>query len=239
VAYPITYAADFVEDRSRLTTFFRYILAIPHFFVAGAFGIVAAFAVIIAWFSIVFTGRYPEGLYGFNAGFVRYVARISGYISLLTDSYPPFSLGEAPDYPVHLSVGPPLPQYDRLKTGLRIIFAIPVYVIAYALQIVQMVASVIAWFWILITGKQNDGLQSAINLGLSYNVKAIGYYFLLTETWPPFSDSGEQLPAGDAPSGTLAPPMAPPPSAPEAPQALQAPDLKGSDIGLSDGDPLG
>ncbi|WP_372791297.1 DUF4389 domain-containing protein [Paraconexibacter sp.] len=221
MAYPISYSVPFVEPRSRLTTFFRYLLAFPHFFMAAFVGIGAFFAVVAAWFAIVFTGRYPAGLYGFNAGFLRYLGRVNGYISLATDAYPPFSLGEDADYPIQVQVAPALEQYDRIKTLLRIILLIPVYVIAYALQIVQMVASVISWFWIVVTGKQNDGLHSAILLGLGYNVKAYGYYMLLTETWPPFSES-TQVGAGVPPAGTLPPQStpqqtAPPPKAPEAP----------------------
>ncbi len=232
MAYPVSYSVPFVEPRSRLTTFFRYFLAIPHFVMAAFVGFAAFFAVVAAWFAIVFTGRYPAGLYGFNAGVLRYLGRMTGYMTLATDAYPPFSLGEEPDYPVQVRIAPALPQYDRLKTLLRIVLMIPVYVIAYALQIVQMVAAFVSWFWIVVTGKQNDGLHSAIMLGLAYNIKAYGYYMLLTETWPPFSDTG-QLPAGDPPSGSLPPQTAtqstaPPPAAPEAP----------SSGGFSSGDPL-
>lgn len=233
MAYPITYACDFAERRSRLSTFFRYLLALPHFLVVAFYAIAAAFAVVIAWFSIVLSGSYPGALYNLNAGFLRYVARLNGYVSLATDRYPPFSGGEAPDYPVRLSIAPPLPAYDRLKTALRIILMIPVYLIAYALQIVTLVAAVISWFWIVITGRQNPALHAAINLGLSYNMKAYGYYLLLTETWPPFSDDGEALPAAASPAGLTAPPVAP-----EAPAAAtgQA-SLRGSDIGLPDDPP--
>ena len=60
MSYPVTFEADFVERRSRLTTFFRLILLIPLLIVAYVYGILAFFALIIAWFAIVITGRYPE-----------------------------------------------------------------------------------------------------------------------------------------------------------------------------------
>ena len=60
---------------SRLTTFFRYILAIPLLFVNYFYAIVAYIAVIFAWFAIVITGRYPAGLYGFAAGYLRFSTR--------------------------------------------------------------------------------------------------------------------------------------------------------------------
>lgn len=244
MAYPITYAADFVERRSRLTTFFRYLLALPHFLLAMFYGFAAFCCVVAAWFAIVLTGRYPAGLYSFNAGAVRYFTRINGYLWLATDSYPPFSGGEAPDYPVRMSIAPPQHGYDRMKTLLRIIFAIPVMVISYVLGIVMQVAGIISWFWILITGKQHAALHSAITLGLSYSAKAGGYFALLTETWPPFSDEGT-ITAGSAPAGVLQQATAAPPAAHEAPPAaprvagLPDRDTPPSAPGMTSGDPLG
>ena len=73
MSYPVTFEADYVERRNRLTTFFRLILAIPLAIVLYVYGILACFAIMIAWFAIVITGRYPKGLYDFVAGFTRFV----------------------------------------------------------------------------------------------------------------------------------------------------------------------
>ncbi len=128
--YPVSFAADYVERRSRLTTFFRIILAIPHIIVLYVYGIVAYIGVIIAWFAIVITGRYPEGLYNFVAGFVRYATQVIAYVTLLTDVYPPFGPGGV-DYPIRMTFAGPLPQYSRLKTFFRFILAIPLVVLRY------------------------------------------------------------------------------------------------------------
>lgn len=204
MSYPVSYSAAYAEERSRLTTFFRYILAIPHFFLLMVYGIGLFFSVVAAWFAIVFTGRYPEGLYSFSAGVLQYIARVNGYISLVTDAYPPFGLGDDEEYPVRLAIAPPpAAEYDRMKTLFRIILMIPVYLIAYVLQLVGMVASFVAWFWIIITGRQNEGLQAAIVFAQSYNMKAYTYYCLLTETWPPFSDEGSAVTVTRTRGGTL------------------------------------
>jgi hypothetical protein len=63
----VTFEADYVERRSRLTTFFRLLLVIPHLIVLYLWGIVAGIAVVIAWFALLFTARYPRGLYMFVA----------------------------------------------------------------------------------------------------------------------------------------------------------------------------
>ena len=85
VSYPVTFEADYAEQRSRLTTFFRLILLIPVAIVLYVFGIVASIAIVIAWFAIVITGRYPQGLYSFVADFNRFIARVTAYAVLLTD----------------------------------------------------------------------------------------------------------------------------------------------------------
>jgi hypothetical protein len=211
------FEAQYVEQRSRLTTFFRWILAIPHVIVLSVWGILAFFAIVIAWFALVLTGRYPQGLYGFVAGFLRYSTAVYGYAALLTDEYPPFS-AETDQYPVHLRIPPPKPEYHRLKAAFRIILAIPVLIIVYAMQVVWEVGALIAWFAIVILGKQPKGLQDMIVLGLSYQQRAYAYLMLLTEDWPPFLDPQSALGSGAGASGLPpAPVTTAPPAAPEAP----------------------
>jgi len=71
----------------------KWLLAIPHYIVLLFLGIGAVVAVIIAWFAILFTGRYPRGLFNFVIGVIRWSNRVTGYaFALVTDEYPPFSL---------------------------------------------------------------------------------------------------------------------------------------------------
>ena len=226
------FEAEYVERRSRLTTFFRYFLIIPHLIVLFFWGIAGAFALIAAWFALLFTGRYPQGLYDFLAGLLRYTTAVYGYSALLTDQYPPFS-GDTDDYPVRLRVPPPKPEYDRLKVLLRIFLVIPVALIAYAMRVLWYVGSFIAWFAIVILGKQPKGLQDMTALGLSYDMRALAYMLLITEDWPPFMEPQDAALAGAHSGSGLPPAPAPatqaPPTAPEAPRGR---------TGLSDGDPL-
>jgi hypothetical protein len=187
-AYPVTFEMDYVERRSRLTTFFRWLLVIPHLVVLWLWSIAAGVVVVIAWFALVFTARYPQGMYDFVAGFLRYASRVYGYAQLGVDPYPPFSGGEEPDYPVRLNIGEPLERYSRLKAGFRFILAIPIAIVVYAMQIVYGIGSFIAWFAIVILGRQPRGLQDMINLGVSYQQRASAYFALITEDWPPFTD---------------------------------------------------
>jgi Domain of unknown function (DUF4389) len=229
-----TFEADYVEKRSRLTTFFRLLLAIPPAIVVWLYAIVAYFALIIAWFAIVITGRYPEGLYNFIAGFNKLSTALYGYTGLLTDAYPPFTPDDADNYPVRLQIGPPLPRYSRLLTFFRGLLAIPVFIIMYAMQIVWELGSLIAWFVIVVIGKQPKGLQDMIVLGLSYQQRAYCYILLLTEKWPAFTAaSGGSL---NAPAGGGGLPASSAFGTPEAPRGATGPSSGSS--GLSGGDPL-
>jgi hypothetical protein len=82
-----------LEDRNRVTVFFRPVLTIPLLFVHYAYGVVTLCGIgPLAWFAVLFTGRYPSGLRTIAAGFFRFTARVMAYNYLLTDRYPPFSL---------------------------------------------------------------------------------------------------------------------------------------------------
>ena len=90
--YPITFDAEYPTKLSRLTTFFRCLLVIPQLVVLYFLGIAAGVIVFISWWAILFTGRYPKGLFQFASGYLRWSTRVNGYYYLLTDKYPPFSM---------------------------------------------------------------------------------------------------------------------------------------------------
>ena len=90
--YPVIVNVNYTEKLSRLTTFFRIIMVIPHLIVLWALGIAAAVIAFIAWWAILFTTKYPIWAFTFVAGYVRWYTRVSGYYLLLTDKYPPFSI---------------------------------------------------------------------------------------------------------------------------------------------------
>jgi Domain of unknown function (DUF4389) len=218
VPYPVSFRADYVEKRSRLTTFFRLLLAIPHFIAVFFYFLAAEVVVIIAWFALLFTGRYPQGMYHFVAGALRYQTRVYGYAGLLADQYPPFSGDPATPYLVDLDIAPPKAQYSRLKVLFRIILAIPVLIIQYAMQIVAQVGSILAWFAIVILGRQPKGLQDMITLGMSYQQRATAYFALLTEDWPPFTDDSTARVEPAPAFGAL--PATPPAAGPESPTSV-------------------
>jgi hypothetical protein len=188
MSYPVNFEADYVEPRNRVSAFFRMFLTIPLLVVGLFYAFAAELAIAGAWFAIVFTGRYPDGLYNFVAGFLRFGTRANGYALLLCDEYPPFSGEEGGGYPIRLQIGAPLPAYSRVKTLFRIVLAIPVAVLRYIATLLMEVTAFAAWFVILFTGRMPRGLYDAMVQANAYIARSDAYLFLLTETYPPFSE---------------------------------------------------
>ena len=224
MAYPVTFEADYVERRSRLTTFFRPILAIPLIIWLAIYGIAATIAIFIAWFAIVFTARYPRTLYVFVEGYNRYYARAMAYAALVCDPYPSFLGEDDPAYAVRMHFSGPLDPYSRLKTFFRIILAIPIAILRWVIHLLLEITAVAAWFVIVFSGKLPRGLYDVMVLANSYIARSDSYLYLLTETYPPFEDAQTRSagtpgppssgPPSAGPPGTAQPGTAPPGSAP-------------------------
>ena len=207
-AHPVDVnVAPATEDRDRLTTAFRIILAIPHLLLVGApaafaftwwsrgdeagfsgGGVLSAVAVVcalIAWFAIVFGGRYPDGLRSLAVFYLRWRVRAVAYIALLRDEYPPF--GDEP-YPAGLVLEdvPDAPR-DRVSVAFRLILAIPHLIAVWLLGIAWGLATVIAWFAILFTGRYPEGLYDFSVGVLRWNTRVEAYLLLLHDEYPPFS----------------------------------------------------
>ena len=196
--YPVTFEMDFLERRSRLTTFFRWIMAIPQFIFLFFYSIAWLVVEIIAWFALMITGRWPTSLYAFSGDFLRYITRLNAYIYLGVDQYPAFNGREDDSYPVRVHIAPPLDSYSRLKVFFRPLYAILAIIIRYALSIVISIVSFCAWFVIVFTGRQPQALQNALNFSFSYTTKADALCWLITETYPAFpeAETGAAAPMG-------------------------------------------
>jgi hypothetical protein len=94
MTYPITVRVEYPERLSRLTTFFRYFMVIPHTIVLYFLWIAAGVVLFISWWAILFTAKFPRGLFDFVVMVFRWNTRVNGYSYLLTDKYPPFSGSE-------------------------------------------------------------------------------------------------------------------------------------------------
>jgi Domain of unknown function (DUF4389) len=202
--------APAVMHRNRLTSAFRPILAIPHIILvggpiafatsmmwrsgdnsgfdigagAGVFGAVACVIALIAWFAIIFTGEYPEGLWNLAASYLRWRVRAVAYMTLLRDEYPPFGDGA---YPAALMLSPPARSRDRLTVAFRPILAIPHFIVLWFLGVAWAITTLIAWVSIVATGKYPLSLyQFAVGV-LRWSTRVEAYMLLLRDEYPPFS----------------------------------------------------
>jgi hypothetical protein len=191
-AYPVLLAVDNTPRHSRLTTFFRYPLLIPHVIVLLFYGIGAWVVAVIAWFAILITGRYPRGMFDFQVDYLRYATRVACFQNLLTSGFPPFGAGSNDDgYPVRLAMMYP-DRLSRLKTFFRPILAIPGYFISAALGFLGAVLAFFAWFVILFTGRLPDGMFDVMAMTIRYSTRYHAFSLLLvTDRLPWFQDEAE------------------------------------------------
>jgi len=187
------------------------VLSIPWVIVSVLYGFAAILAAFAAWFALMFTGRYPEGLYNFVSGFVRFYARFNGWFYLLTDEWPAFNGRPDDSYPIRLAIPAPQEEYSRLKTFFRLIHAIPVLLISYVMNILVQVMGVIALVVLVFTAKLPEWVYKPLRAGTAYQAKACAYFLFLTEEWPPFwTEEADEAPRlGIGTSESLSPETAP------------------------------
>ncbi len=187
-AYPVTLKGELTEMPGRWQWLFKWLLIIPH--VICQFGLWIAFAVVtfIAFWAVVFTGKFPRGLFDFNSGVLRWGWRVGfySYQALGTDKYPPFSLEPDPGYPADLEI----PYPEKLSQGLVWVkwwlLAIPHWIIIGIFSDLVPILVLIGGIILLFTGKYPADLFKII-VGLnrwSYRVGA--YVGLMRDEYPPF-----------------------------------------------------
>lgn len=220
---PIRFDADYVEERNRLTVFFRWIVAIPWFIWISLYGIVAMLAAVVAWFVLLFTKRYPDSLYDFVAGYVKVSAQVGGFALLITDEWPPFT-PDRDDYPVRVEVAPQQVEYRRAQTFFKYLLTIPQQIILVGLGYLFMGAAFVTWVRVLFTGKQSATMHDALRASLAYSTRSGAFQLMLTEIHPRLLDlppqtypvdapslpGPEQLPTNEAPLTASTDPAAPP-----------------------------
>ena len=183
--FPVTYDVEYPDRLSRLLIFVKWLLAIPHFIVLYVLGLVTGLFTVIAWFAILFTGRYPRGMFDFVVGVNRWSYNASAYILLLRDEYPPFSM-ERGRYPLTYEVEYP-ERLSRLLIFVKWLLVLPNVIVLAFLWLAVYVTSIIAWFAILFTGQYPRGLFDFAAGVMRWGARVNAYSNLLRDDYPPFS----------------------------------------------------
>jgi hypothetical protein len=217
LSYPLRIEARLDEPLSRWLWLVKWVLLIPHYIVLWFLFAAMFVLTVIAFFAILFTGRYPRAIFDFNVGVLRWAWRVGfyGYSALGTDRYPPFTFAVDADYPALLDV----PYPEHLSRGLVLIkwwlLAIPQYVvvavlaggIGIAVHVWGLIAilTLFAAFALLFTTRYPRGIFDFV-MGLNRWVfRVLVYVLLMRDEYPPFRFD---------PGGSETPPV---PSAPPAP----------------------
>jgi Domain of unknown function (DUF4389) len=229
--YPLQLTGELSPHLRRGLWLVKWLLAIPHYIVLFFLWVAFVVVSVIAFFAILFTGRYPRGLFEFNVGVLRWSWRVGfySYSALGTDQYPPFTLSDVPDYPARLEVEYP----HSLSRGLVLVkwwlLALPHYLIIgvftgsafagyseahggnwwYGAGLIGLMV-LIAGIALLFAGRYPRGVYDLV-LGMNRWVFRVGAYAaLMTDHYPPFRlDMG-----GDEPPAAAMPDTVPPTPAP-------------------------
>jgi hypothetical protein len=215
--FPLRLEGELDSSLSRWQWLFKWLLAIPHFVVLLFLWIGFVLTTVVAGFAILFTGRYPRGIFDFNVGVLRWSWRVAFYTysALGTDRYPPFSLADDPNYPARLHVDYP----ERLSRGLVLVkwwlLAIPHYLIvsiftggAWGTGGLVGLLVLFAGFALLFTGRYPRSLYD-LAMGLNrWSFRVVAYAGLMTDTYPPFRlDQGGAEPPAAADTATPTQPV--------------------------------
>ncbi|WP_037877926.1 DUF4389 domain-containing protein [Streptomyces sp. NRRL F-5727] len=195
---PVRVTAELDAPLSRWLWLVKWILVIPHWIVLFFLWIAFFVVTVIAFFAVLFTERYPRGLFDFNLGVLRWSWRVSyySYGALATDRYPPFSLGAQPDYPARLDIAYP----QRLSRAQVLVkwwlLAIPHYLIIafftggmragwWSGGLVTLL-TLIAGFAVAFNDRYPRDLFALI-VGLNrWVLRVAAYASLMTDAYPPF-----------------------------------------------------
>ncbi len=194
--YPVDLSGELTEPLSRWLWLVKWLLAIPHYIILAFLGITFVILTLVAFFNILFTGRYPRSIFDFNVGVLRWGWRVGFYTysALGTDKYPPFSLSSDDTYPADITVEYPS-ELSRGLIFIKWLLAIPHFIVVGFFQGgmgfpkyggLISIFSLFAGVALLVTGRYPKSIFSLI-LGMNrWALRVTAYAGLMCDEYPPF-----------------------------------------------------
>ncbi len=184
-SYPLRFDVEYPEELSRWLMFVKLILVVPHWIILYALSSVSQVMIAIAFFAIVFTKRFPRGLFDFVVGINRWNCNVGAYMGLQRDEYPPFSWASG-EYPLTYEVDYP-EQLNRWRPFVHWLLLLPHFILLLALYSVALVVYPIVFLAILFTKRFPRGLfDFMVGIG-RWGSRVSAYSACLTDKYPPFS----------------------------------------------------
>jgi hypothetical protein len=195
-AHPIAIAVDEDLRRPRLLVLFRFPLVVPHLVWLTLWAVLVVLAVVAAWILARVLGRVPRALHRFMAAFVRAVTHVGAFFAVVGRQFPGF-VGQEGSYPIDLTIDPAERQ-PRLGVLVRLLLAVPAFLLALTYSAVTLVVALLLWLCALATGRVAPGLRDLGAASLRYQAQAWGYALLLTPRYPDSSPALRPPPATPA-----------------------------------------
>ncbi|OGN88043.1 MAG: DUF4389 domain-containing protein [Chloroflexi bacterium RBG_13_46_14] len=195
--YPISVRGELTSPPGGGWWLLKWLLALPHYIILAFLWVTFVVVVVIAFFAILFTGKYPNNLFDFNTGVLRWTWRVGfySYEVLGTDKYPPFSLDPDDDYPADLTIEYP----EKLSKGLVLVkwwlLAIPHYIVLSLFQGgggqhsrvgLTFILAIFGAIVVMFKGKYPEDIFRLV-VGLNrWSYRVFAYASLMTDEYPPF-----------------------------------------------------
>jgi len=185
--YPLRFDVEYPEKLSHWKVLLKWLFAIPQFIVVYLLQIVLGVMVFIAFFAILFTKRWPQGMWDFAVQIERWTANVVVYgVLLMRDEYPPFN-GEPGQYPVTYELDQP-EELSRWLIFVKWLLIIPHLIVLLFVWLAATVVVFIAFFAILFTGRYPRGMFDFLVGAMRWSLRVNAYgQWLQTDRYPPFA----------------------------------------------------
>jgi roadblock/LC7 domain-containing protein len=187
---PVVLTLDAPLEVARWRPLVHWILAIPQYIVLYALQIVLGALTIVSFFTILFTKRIPDAIFGFMVLVHRYQWRVYSYLLWMREGYPPFDFQGVPDDagtdPAKVSIWRQ-EEYRRLMPLVKWFLAIPHYIVLFFVFVGTIFVAIYGFFAVLITGRWPEGARDFIIGSNRWYLRVQAYVALLTDVYPPFS----------------------------------------------------
>lgn len=208
--FPMQIHVAYKERQHRAITFFKWLLAIPWLVWWTLWSLAFQILLVLAWFILLFTAKWPREFFSFALSFMRYQARISTWIINLTDAWPSWNGRPDPEYGLTLEIERQ-ERYNRWKTFFRFVLTFPLSLLGFGVGLYAAIFWFLSFWAIVFTGRMPRWCYDHLANTFAWSQRVNAYQYYLIERFPPFAGQDTAPPTATvtaAPQPVGAPPPA-------------------------------